>query len=84
MKVFWSEVAVAPVETGLEIRLDGRPVRTPGRQPMVLPNAEFAEVVAQEWRSQTNVVDPLSMPATRMANSAIEKVGPNIDAVADH
>ena len=84
MKVFWSEVSVGETEGGLEVSLDGRPVRTPGRQALILPNAAFAEIVAEEWRAQTETVNPLTMPATRLANSAIEKVQPDASAVADH
>lgn len=84
MKVFWSDVAIGETDKGLEVTLDGRPVRTPGRKPLILPNAAFARIVADEWRAQTDTVDPLSMPATRLANSAIEKVQPDAAAVADH
>lgn len=84
MKVFWSDVSIGETDHGLEVRLDDRPVRTPGRKALILPNAVFAEAVAQEWRAQTDTVDPLTMPATRLANSAIEKVTPDVSAVADH
>lgn len=84
MKVFWAEVTTSAVEGGHEIRLDGRPVRTPGRSPMILPKAEFADFVANEWRAQAGSVNPLSMPGTRLANSAIEKVKPDPEAVVEH
>lgn len=84
MKVFWKRVDVTEGGEGCEITLDGRPVRTPGRAPLLLPNRALADVVAEEWRAQTETVDPLSMPATRLANSAIEKVTPDIGAVADY
>ena len=34
---FWKTAQVRPVETGFEIFLDDRPLRTPGKQPLVLP-----------------------------------------------
>lgn len=39
--------------------------------------------MAAEWDAQPEVIDPLAMPLTRAANSAIEKVAPQFDAVAD-
>ncbi|WP_374943904.1 ATP12 family chaperone protein [Sphingomonas sp.] len=71
MKRFWSDVAVTP-ERG--VTLDGRPVRTPGRLPLVLPTATLAEMVADEWRAVADKIDPRAMPMTGLANAAIERV----------
>jgi chaperone required for assembly of F1-ATPase len=38
--------------------------------------------VAQEWDAQADVIDPNTMPLTRAANSAIEKVTPQFAGVA--
>ena len=84
MKRFWSEATVAEAGGGWEIRLDGRPVRTPGKSALVVPTRALAAHLASEWEAQTDAVDPETMPATRMANSAIEKVAPQIAAVASH
>ncbi len=35
-----------------QILLDGRSVRTPARQPLTVPTASLAELVAEEWRAQ--------------------------------
>lgn len=80
---FWKEATVAPSDGGWQVLLDGRPVLTPGKQPLRLPSHPLAEAVAAEWDAQGEVIAPLSMPLTRAANSAIEKVAPQIDAVAD-
>ena len=50
--------------------LDGKPVRTPRKAPLVLPNAALAEAIAEEWRGQGERIDPETMPLTRLANSA--------------
>ncbi len=68
---FWKTVAVSPQG---EIALDGRPVRTPGRLPLVVPYPELAEAIAQEWRDVGETVDPRAMPLTGLANAAIERV----------
>jgi chaperone required for assembly of F1-ATPase len=72
MKRFWKEVAV---EDG-EVRLDGRPVRTPGRAPLALP-AALAEAVAEEWRGVGETLDPRAMPLTGLANAAIDRIAPD-------
>jgi chaperone required for assembly of F1-ATPase len=71
MKRFWKDVSV-DAECG--VRLDGKPVRTPGRLPLILPTAVLAEAVADEWRSVEGDIDPQAMPLTGLANAAIERV----------
>ncbi|MCC7321243.1 MAG: ATPase [Rubellimicrobium sp.] len=75
-RVFWSAVTVAPVEGGQGVFLDGRAVRTPNRRPLILPTRALADLVAAEWAAQEGEVRPATMPATRLANSALEKVRP--------
>ena len=74
MKRFWTEVTVAPDATGHGIALDGRPVRTPGRAPLIMPNPALAEAIAQEWRGVDETIDPRAMPLTGLANAAIDRV----------
>ncbi len=71
MKRFWAEVTV---DAERSIRLDGKPVRTPGRLPMILPSPALAEAVADEWRSVEGDIDPAAMPLTGLSNAAIERV----------
>lgn len=73
-KRFWAEAGLEPEAGGFGIRLDGRPVRTPGKQPLVVPTRALAELIAAEWAAQGEQIRPETMPATRAANSAIEKV----------
>lgn len=73
MKRFWKEVTVE----GREIRLDGKPVRTPGRVPLVLPTDALAEAVAEEWRAVGETIDPRAMPLTGLANAAIDRIAPD-------
>ena len=80
---FWNEATVAPVEGGYEVRLDGRPLRTPGKLPLVLPTRALAQALAEEWDAQAGAIDPGAMPLTRAANSAVERVAAQFDAVAD-
>ena len=58
------------------ILLDGRPVRTPMKAVLVLPSAALARAVAGEWQLQGEKIDPATMPLTRLANTAIDRVTP--------
>lgn len=79
---FWKASAVERTETGYRVLLDARPLHTPGKLPLVLPTADLAQAVAAEWDGQSDVIDPNTMPLTRAANSAVEKVAPNLAGVA--
>ncbi len=79
MKRFWQNAVVAA--DGV-VHLDGRPVRTPGRQPLALPTPALAGAVAQEWRDVGETVDPRAMPLTGLANAAIDRVAPDPGAFA--
>jgi len=73
MKRFWKDVSVE----GAGIALDGKPVRTPGRAALALPNAALAEAIAEEWRGVGETIDPRAMPLTGLANAAIDRIGPD-------
>ncbi len=79
---FWTTASAVPVDGGFAVHLDARPVRTPLKAPLVLPTQALAEVVAAEWQAQAGKVDPTTMPFTRTANSAIDTVTRQFDAVA--
>lgn len=74
MKRFWKEVTVAAEAGGHAVLLDGRRVNTPGRVPLILPNAALAEAVAAEWRAVEGEIAPAAMRLTGLANAAIERI----------
>lgn len=82
MKRFWKDVAVDAEGGGWTIKLDGRPVRTPARGPLIVPTEALADAVAEEWRSAGENVDPRAMPLTGLANAAIDRVAPEREAFA--
>ena len=81
-KRFWADVTVAEADDGFAIELDGRRVKTPAKAPLVVPTRAFADVIAEEWRAQGEAINPASMPATRAANAAIDKVRGQMGEVA--
>jgi chaperone required for assembly of F1-ATPase len=83
MKRFYKEVSVGPVEGGFGVLLDGRPVRTPGKNLLALPTEDLAAAIAAEWRGQGEEVIATSMPLLRLANSVIDGVAVNREGVVD-
>lgn len=75
-KRFWKAVDVTETPGGFSVALDGRLVRTPAKSSLVLPSRALAEAVAVEWDAQDDKIQPLTMPNTRSANAAIDKVVP--------
>lgn len=71
-KRFYTEAGVAPVEGGFTVTLDGRPTRTPGRVPVVVPDETLARLMADEWAAQGERIDAETMPMVRLVNSALE------------
>lgn len=81
-KRFWKTTTVTETETAFTVQLDGRGVKTPAKSVLDLPTRNFADLVATEWDAQGEKIDPATMPFTRLANSAIDNVALNFDAVA--
>ena len=77
MKRFWTDVSVEQDGEGWSIRLDGRSVRTPAREALIVPSQALAEAIAEEWRSVEGEIDPRAMPLTGLANAAIDRVAPD-------
>ena len=76
MKRFWKEVAAEACAGGWRVTLDGRPIRTQGGRPQVVPNPALAAALAEEWRAQGDEVDPRAFPLRDLADYAIDHVGP--------
>jgi chaperone required for assembly of F1-ATPase len=79
---FWSDVTTAATDGGFAVMLDTRRVMTPGKLPLILPTQAMADAAAAEWAAQGDEILPLTMPVTRAANSAIERVRPQRPEVA--
>ena len=71
---FYAAVRVAARADGHAVLLDEREIKTPARRTLSLPVEPLAEAVAEEWRAQEKVIDPGTMPLTRMVNAALDGV----------
>lgn len=81
-KRFYKEATVGPSDDGFRLLLDGRPAKTPGRNPLAFPSEALARAVADEWQALDEFIEPLRMPITRIANSIIDGVLPDPAPVA--
>lgn len=73
-KRFYEKVEVIADENGFNIRLDGRAVKTPARHILCVPNEGLARLIEQEFNLQDDVIDPIKMPITRLANTVIDGI----------
>lgn len=73
-KRFWKAATAEACDGGFTVRLDGRAVKTPAKAAFVVPTLAMAEAAAAEWDAQQGAVKPETMPVTRAANSAIDKL----------
>lgn len=81
-KRFYKSVTVEARDGAFVILLDGKAMRTPKQAALVLPTLAGADLVAAEWTLQGDTIDPASMPATRLVNSALDGVSRDVRATA--
>lgn len=81
-KRFWKTAEVTQVDGEFAVTLDGRAIKTPAKAPLIVPTRAVAEMIAAEWEAQGDKIAPETMPATRAANAAIDKVRGQFDEVA--
>ena len=81
---FYTKADIAPAESGFAVSLDGRAPRSPRGQSLVLPTEALARLVAEEWAAQVEDILPATMPATRLAWTALAtgEAGGRASAVA--
>ncbi len=77
MRRFWKEVTTQQSAWGFGIELDGRPLKTPMRNALLLPSTALTDAVVAEWCAVEKDIDPATMPFTGFANAAIDHVAPD-------
>jgi chaperone required for assembly of F1-ATPase len=82
VKRFWKRAEVAGRGGGWGVDLDGKPLRTPARELMVVPTKALALAIADEWNGVGERIEPRSMPLTGLANAAIDRIAPEKEAFA--
>jgi chaperone required for assembly of F1-ATPase len=82
-KRFYARASMSGTPDGFAILLDDKTVRTPSRKQLVIPDREIATAIVAEWEAQRDVINPMTMPLTRLANSVIDAVVDRVEAVAN-
>ena len=77
MKRFYKDVSIAPAEGGFCVLLDGKPIKTPARNALLLPTEALAGAIAAEWQSQGEAILAAAMPLLRLANTVVDGVAAN-------
>jgi chaperone required for assembly of F1-ATPase len=83
MKRFWKSVQTVQADGGRGVELDGRPLRTPARAPLIVPTEQLATAIAAEWDGVEAEIDPRAMPLTGLANAAVDRVSADKKGFAD-
>jgi chaperone required for assembly of F1-ATPase len=83
MKRAYKQVTTRPVDAGWGVVLDGKPMRTPGKNELVVPSEALAAAIAAEWDAQQDEIRPAAMPLTRLAATAIDRTAAQRDQVVD-
>ncbi|MGC1776481.1 MAG: ATP12 family protein [Xanthobacteraceae bacterium] len=78
----YGDVGIEEGPSGHCVTVDGKPVRTPARRILAVPSGSLAQAIADEWRAQREVIDPATMPLTRLANAIIDGVADTPGPVA--
>ena len=73
-KRFYAAVGVQQNEDGFCITLDGKNVLTPARKMLQVAAQPLVQQIAAEWDAQVEVIDTDSMPLTRLAHIALDRV----------
>ena len=58
MKRFFKTAAVGETPAGFSVLLDGKPIRTPAKAPLVVRSRKLAEAIAAEWQAQGETINP--------------------------
>lgn len=72
-KRFYQRADFEPVEGEYRITLDGKELRTQGKNLLRIASRALAESVANEWKDVDTHIDPDRMPLTRLVNLAIDR-----------
>ena len=77
MKRFFKAVTVGPEDTGWQVFLDGRGIKTACGKPQVVPSRALAEAMAAEWAGQGEEIDASAFRCRDLADYAIDIAGPD-------
>lgn len=81
MKRFFKTATAGAADSGYTVFLDGKPIRTPAKAPLVVRSKQLAEAIAAEWQAQGDTIKQATLPLTRLAGTAIDLVAQKRDEI---
>lgn len=81
MKRFYQNAEPTKRAGGYAITLDGKPIKTPGKRDLLVPRGALAAAIAEEWNAQETEIRAATMPLTRLATTAVDRVATQRDAI---
>ncbi len=73
-KRFYAAVDVQQTAERFCITLDGKPIKTLRQKLLQCVSQKLAQQIAAEWEAQREVIDPDTMPLTRLLNITLDRV----------
>ncbi len=73
LKRFWEQADVEKAGGGYTVALDGRPLKTPMKRPLIVPSRALAAEIAAEWQAVEGKVDHAAMPYTQFAHAGLDQ-----------
>lgn len=83
MKRFYKLVSTKKQPEGYEILLDGKPIKTPSDNSLVVATEELANEIVGEWAGQGEEISPDSMPLTQILSTQIDQVSMEREAMTE-
>jgi chaperone required for assembly of F1-ATPase len=80
---FYKAVDVVPTGEGFALQLDSRTPKSPAGKALIAPTEALAALVAEEWAGQGEHILMATMPATRLAWTALDRVAEAHKEVAE-
>ncbi|XP_062508283.1 ATP synthase mitochondrial F1 complex assembly factor 2-like isoform X1 [Corticium candelabrum] len=74
LKRFYENVGIRKTSEGYAVALDGRVVKTPLRNELLVPSESLAVAIAAEWDAQWEKIQPSGMHLTSLCMTAIDKL----------
>jgi len=78
---FYKNVGVVKSGNGYSVELDGRSIKTPAKNLLEVESESIAAAIAADWERQEKFIDLEAMYTTKVANTAIDHIAPNPEAV---
>lgn len=83
LKRFYKKASLKPVKGGWLVLLDGKELKTPAKNTLLITSEPLAKAIVDEWNGQGEYIEPDSMPLTKYANTALDRVAPRRGAIID-